>query len=125
MSREDEIQVIDLDQGPSLPILEGQGRAHAVVWPGMGAQLRSIHRIQLGPGSRTVEMRHPGEAVYYVVSGSGEACDLEADERQPLTPGAMAHIDESTTYVLRAGDQGLVVVGGPSPPDLALYQDVA
>jgi mannose-6-phosphate isomerase-like protein (cupin superfamily) len=70
-------------------------------------------------------MRHPSEAVYYVVDGAGEAVDADADEVQPLRVGAMIHIDPGTTYVIRAGFEGVSLVGGPSPPDPALYAGVS
>jgi quercetin dioxygenase-like cupin family protein len=124
MEHDEQIQIVALDHGPSLAIVEGDGSAHAVIWPGMGANLRSIHRIELAPGARTIELRHPSEAVYYVIEGSGDALDADAGERQPLRPGAMVHIDPGTTYVLSAGDHGISVVGGPSPPDRALYEEL-
>jgi quercetin dioxygenase-like cupin family protein len=117
----DEVQVFDLSRGPSLPIVEGEGSAHAVIWPGMGAQLRSIHRIELAEGARTVQLSHPSEAVYYVIDGSGDAVDVDAGEHQRLRPGSMVHVEPGTTYLLSAGETGVSIVGGPSPPDPALY----
>jgi quercetin dioxygenase-like cupin family protein len=125
MAAVEEIQIVDLDQGPELAILEGAGRAHAVIWPGMGARLRSIHRIDLGAGARTVELRHPSEAVYYVMDGSGEAVEVGADDKQQLRRGSMVHVEADTTYRLSAGERGMSIVGGPSPPDPALYEVVA
>jgi quercetin dioxygenase-like cupin family protein len=125
MGASDEIQILPLDRGPALSIVDGDGSAHAVVWPGMGAQLRSIHRVELRGGARTIEMRHPFEAVYYVIKGTGEAVDLDADERQRLRAGSMVHVDSGTKYVLSADGDGMSVVGGPSPPDQALYEGVA
>lgn len=122
MQDSDGIQVLPLDQGRPLAIVEGEGSAHAVIWPGMGAQLRSIHRIDLSAGARTVPLRHPHEAVYYVMEGSGEALDTEGGDRQALRRGAMAHVDPGTTYVLSAGPEGMLLVGGPSPPDPELYK---
>lgn len=124
MGAGDEIQVVDLEQGPRLDIVDGNGDAHAVIWPGMGAQLRSIHRIDLAPRARTIPLRHPGEAVYYVMSGSGDALDADAGEAQPLRPGSMAHVDPETTYVFVAAEEGISLVGGPSPPDPALYERI-
>jgi quercetin dioxygenase-like cupin family protein len=120
----DQIQVLALNHGPSLPIVEGEGRAHAVVWPGIGAELRSIHRIELGGGARTIEMRHPSEAVYYVIDGSGRAVDFGSGEEQALRPGSMVHVEPDTTYALGAGEHGILLVGGPSPPDPALYEQL-
>ena len=117
-----EIQILPLDRGPALSIVDDGGSARAVIWPGMGAQLRSIHRIELGAGASTIEMRHPSEAVYYVMGGSGEAVDVNAGEKQSLRPGSMAHVDPGTTYVLTAGEGGMSIVGGPAPPDPALYR---
>jgi len=122
MGSNEEIQVVPLEQGPPLDIVEGEGHAHAVIWPGMGARLRSVHRIELAAGARTIAMRHPSEAVYYVIDGSGEVLDMGDGEVQPLRPGSMAHIDVETTYRFGAGEEGLSLVGGPSPPDPAIYE---
>ena len=118
----DEIQIIDATEGPVLPIVEGDGHARAVVWPGTGAVLRSIHVISLRAGARTKELRHPSEAVYYVTEGSGEAIDVSGGEARAVRPGSMVHVDAETAYVLRAGEDGVSLVGGPAPPDPALYE---
>ena len=124
MSSGEDIQVVALTDGPALDIVQGEGRAHAVIWPGMGARLRSIHMIELGPGAATIALRHPSEAVYYVIDGTGEVIDMGDGETQPLRPGSMAHIEVETTYRFGAGQAGLSLVGGPSPPDPALYEEV-
>jgi quercetin dioxygenase-like cupin family protein len=125
MTTPEEIQVLSLDQGPVLPIVDGAGSAHAVIWPGMGAELRSIHRIELAHGARTITLRHPAEAVYYVIEGSGHAFDLDAGQQQALRPGSMVHIEPETTYALGADERGILLVGGPSPPDPALYEGLS
>jgi quercetin dioxygenase-like cupin family protein len=117
-----EIQIVDLDQGPELAILEGAGRANAVIWPGMGAELRTIHRIELAAGARTIPLCHPSDAVYYVIEGAGRAIDVSTDAGQPLRPGSMAHVDAGTRYVFVASEDGLSLVGGPSPADPGLYE---
>ena len=122
MAAPDEIRIIDAADGPRLEIVEGEGHARAVVWPGMGALLRSIHTISLGAGARTIELRHPSEAVYYVAEGSGEAVDVVAGDAQAVRPGSMVHVDPGTAYVIRAGDAGMSLVGGPAPPDPAFYE---
>ncbi|MCE2529431.1 MAG: hypothetical protein J4G11_06140, partial [Acidimicrobiia bacterium] len=60
----------DDEDAPELPIVEHGGRAWVVVWPGLGAHLRSIHHISLEPGGRTVQMEHPMESGYYAMSGN-------------------------------------------------------
>jgi quercetin dioxygenase-like cupin family protein len=116
-----EVAVVGGEGGPELDIVAGEGRARAVIWPGMGARLRSMHRISLGPGSRTVELRHPTDAVYYVIDGDGEARDGDAGTAEPLVTGSMVHVDRGTVYALVAGSGGMELVGGPAPADPALY----
>lgn len=115
------VRVLSGDQGPTLDLVEGAGSARAIVWPGMGARLRAMHRFVLGPGSRTREQRHPGEAVYAVLSGTGEVHDGDG-EIQTLRQGSMFHVEPSTAYVIVAGPDGLEAVGGPAPVDPTLYE---
>ena len=117
-----EVVVTPADRGPRLPIVAGDGAAHAVIWPGMGAQLRSMHRISLSGGARTIEMTHPSDAVYYVIAGGGEAIDGETDERGALVVGSMVHVDAGTPYELVAGGEGMELIGGPCPADASLYE---
>jgi hypothetical protein len=116
-----EVTVVGGEDGPLLDIVEGEGAARAVIWPGMGARLRSMHRISLGSGSRTVALQHETDAVYYVIEGGGEARDPGSGTAEPLVTGSMIHVDRGTTYALVAGGGGMEIVGGPSPADPALY----
>ena len=116
------VQVLDAEGGPELPLVEGGGSATAVIWPGMGADLRSMHRISLADGGSTIRMSHPSDAVYYVISGSGEVSDGGGGDPQALVEGSMVHVDAGTPYVLRGGPEGLEAVGGPAPADPALYE---
>lgn len=106
---------------PSLPLIDGEGEATAIVWPGVGAHERSLHRFVLASGSRTMLQRHPGEAVYYLKDGSARVWDADADEQSELQIGSMVHIEPETGYVFTAGDDGAEIVGGPCPADPALY----
>lgn len=115
------MQVLDASSGPELPIVATGGVACAVVWPGMGATLRSIHRVSLRPAGRTLTLSHPHEAVYYVVDGEGDFRDPAGEERHPVEQGSMVHLDPGTDYMIEAGAAGLELVGGPAPPDPALY----
>jgi quercetin dioxygenase-like cupin family protein len=107
--------------GPVLDIVEGGGSARALIHPGVGAQTRSMHRISLRPGARTIALRHPSDAVYYVMSGAGVVSHDETGPHHALASGLMIHIDGGTGYVIAAGDTGLELIGGPCPPDPALY----
>lgn len=106
---------------PPLPLIDGEGEATAIVWPGIGAHMRSLHRFVLSAGSQTVVQRHPSEAVYYLRNGSAEVADMDVGERSPLTAGSMVHVEPDTSYVFLAGDGGAEIVGGPCPADPSLY----
>ena len=107
-----------------LGIVAARGRAWAVIWPGTGARCRSLHRVSLGPAGSTMSLRHAGEAVYYVLSGRGRVADA-ARASHPLTDGAMIHISPRGEYRFEAGEAGLELIGGPCPPDPALYDGTA
>jgi quercetin dioxygenase-like cupin family protein len=116
------VQVLPLrGAGPSLPVLAGDGSARAVIWPGTGAAARSVHLIQLAPSSETVRLEHPAESVYYVLDGSGTVAGDGPAAATPLVPGSMVHMGPGTGYLFSAGPSGLEIVGGPCPPDPALY----
>jgi mannose-6-phosphate isomerase-like protein (cupin superfamily) len=117
-----EVVVTGAGAGPALEIVAGEGSAHAVVWPGMGARLRSMNLISLGREARTIEMTHPGDAVYYVIAGGGAAVDRTVGERSALVEGSMVHVDAGTSYELVAGAEGMELVGGPCPADASLYE---
>jgi len=106
---------------PELPIVDGEGSARAIVWPGVGARFRSMHRISLGAGARTVALRHPMEAVYYIVAGGGSVRDGDAHATTALIEGSMIFVEPGTRYAIEAGAEGIEVLGGPCPPDPALY----
>jgi quercetin dioxygenase-like cupin family protein len=122
MSSPREVRVLDTGEAcPALSLVDGEGVARAVIWPGIGAQLRSMHRIRLAPGARTIPLRHTMEAVYYVMSGAGTVQDPEEPTPRPLAEGAMVHVEPGTGYVLAAGPEGIEILGGPCPADPALY----
>jgi mannose-6-phosphate isomerase-like protein (cupin superfamily) len=121
----DRVLVLDADEGPSLAIVEGDGSAHAIIWPGMGAAMRSLHRIALEPGARTIEMRHEGEAVYFVREGEVTVEDGDAGESHVVPSGRMFLVDPGTRYAIHANGDRVEVVGGPSPPDPSLYEGPA
>lgn len=95
MTAKKEVRIVDSgDSCPKLPIVRGRGVARAVIWPGIGAKERAMHRISLQAGDRTVVLRHPMEAVYYVISGSGAVAD-------PAVPGLQSVVSGSSGSVIR------------------------
>ena len=114
----DRVQVLGPD-GPSLPLVEGDGSATALVWPGCGARLRSMHLITLGSAARSRPQSHEHEAVYYVIGGTGTVGSHKVEE------GSMVHVAPGVSYVFEAGDDGLELIGGPSPADESLYKEAS
>jgi hypothetical protein len=120
------VAVLDADERcPRLPLVAGGGEAYAVVWPGNGAAMRSMHRISLPAGAATLPQRHPMEAVYSVIGGGGSVRDPDTGAAETLTDGAMFHVDPGTAYVVEAGPSGIELVGGPCPADPALYRNLS
>ena len=117
-----EVRVLrSADHGPALSIVDGEGSAWPIVWPGVGAAFRTMHRIELAGGSRTIAMRHAAEAAYYVIRGDGLVRDPDNGGGEPLVEGSMIFVEPGTAYVIEAGGGGLLLLGGPCPADPALY----
>jgi len=121
----DTVRVIDTaSSGAVLPIIAKNGEARAVLWPGNGAKFRSFQLISLSADGATEALRHASDCVYYVIAGEGEIVDLGSDAVSPLVEGTMVHIDAGDGYRLRSAT-GIRMLGGPCPPDPALYAALA
>ena len=119
----DAVRVLDSGEAcPELPIVEQGGSARAVVWPGVGALHRSMHLVRLDGDGSTTPLSHPSDAVYHLCEGSATAVDPESGESFVIAVGAMLHIDAGTTYRIEAGVDGALLIGGPCPPDQAMYE---
>jgi len=106
---------------PEIPLVEGVGNVKVLLWPGNGAEFRSFQVLELGKGAQTVPLCHGSDCVYYVMTGKGRIVDLSNEQNFELAEGAMVHIDSGDSYYLKAADGVLTILGGPCPPDEALY----
>jgi len=109
------------DWGRDLGIVRGTGSCTPLIWPGVGARHRSMHLLRLGPASSTIRMRHPSEAAYYVIDGRAQVEDHDEGTAQPLVTGSMFHIGAGTAYAITAAGEWVTIIGGPCPPDPAMY----
>ena len=107
----------------ALAIVESGGRAEAIVWPGMGAQWRSLHRLELGPGGRTVVLQHASEAVYFVTTGDAEIVDERSGDHLALPVGSMVHIGPEHPYRFVGATATRAVRWQACPPDVTMYGD--
>lgn len=105
-----------------LPLVDGAGEAHAVLWPGNGARYRTVNIITLGAQARTIDLSHAHECVYYISEGGGAIRDLASGTAQDLVEGSMIHIGPKDGYRLEAGSSGMKAIGGCVPVDPALYE---
>src|SRR5215204_253874 len=120
------VHVIDSAFGcPEIPLVEGEGNAKVVVWPGNGAKFRTFQMISLGDRAQTVRLSHPSDCVYYVVEGSGSVLGEGAQDEARLVEGSMVHIDAGDSYQFKADECGLRLLGGPCPADASLYSSIA
>jgi quercetin dioxygenase-like cupin family protein len=108
------------DWGEDLGLVNGAGAYREIVGPSRGARERSLHHVTLAPGSATVGLTHPGDAVYYIAEGEGGVHDFSTGETLNLSTGAMVHIPGGSSYRLFS-DAGAVILGGPCPVDAGLY----
>lgn len=116
-----EVVVVDSAAAlPELDIVEGNGQVKVLIGPHNGARYRSLHWHLLEEGARLKMLRHPHDSVYYILSGSGEVVD-DKGQTQALREGSVVHIERDDPYSIRATDGALNFVGGPCPPDPALY----
>lgn len=102
-----------------LDLVSGGGTYREMVGPACGAIERSLHDVVLEPSARVEPLTHPGDAVYYVVTGTATVTDVNGGGSADLTTGAMVHIAGGSTYQLSSTD-GARLVGGPSPVDPGL-----
>ena len=100
------------------------GNAKLVLSPHNGASFRSFQLVSLAGGARTIELSHASDCVYYVIEGEGAVVDAASLARFDVAEGHMIHIDGGDRYRIEAGTAGIKVIGGPCPPDPALYAGV-
>ena len=118
LNKENCIQVLSKEEtNPTISIVIGNGKATAIVWPGMGAKERSLYLIEMEENSYTKKLNHSSEAVYYVKSGTGKVFDLKESNISEIQIGNMVHIGVNTQYYFEAGKNGLNLIGGPCPFD--------
>ena len=124
LNEKDSIQIFsNIETNPTAPIIEGKGTAKAIVWPGVGASERSFFLIEMDKGSYTKVLNHSSESVYYVKEGSGLVIETNIDTNSKIIVGSMVHVEIGTSYSFKAGDNGLVLIGGPCPFDANILSE--
>lgn len=125
MAIPNETVIVVRDEEGAVPVrlVPGADCAVALVWPGMGARFRSLHRVSLQPGVASLVLQHESDAVYYVVEGVAQLADPDTDEVLTCDAGSAVHIDAGTHYQFQAQSASATIVGGACPADLRLYEE--
>jgi quercetin dioxygenase-like cupin family protein len=116
------VRVFDCDDGAPLPMIAK--RAKLVVWPGTGSRTANMNYVDMDAGEANVPHAHmESEDTIFIVRGSGTAHDIDNDVRLPIRAGQVVHVPAGVVHAVIAdqGD-GIVSVGGPSPPDYAMLE---
>ncbi|MFE7215669.1 cupin domain-containing protein [Streptomyces sp. NPDC057611] len=117
-----QLQVVRRDEwGKPVPIIRGTGECREIVGTRTGCALRSLYHVDLGQLSSTVTLKHPGEAVYYVLEGSAEFSSAAGGMTVPA--GGMVHVAPGNTYTI-SSVVGARVLGGPAPVDIDFGADL-
>lgn len=114
------IRVVELEKDSiDVDLVVGTGRSRAVSRPGFGASERSVFYIELDEGSSSKELKHPYEAVYYIVSGKGQVVDTDSGRIYDVKEGAVIYLTPNQGYKFIGP---AVFAGGSCPLDVDLYQ---
>lgn len=106
-----------ISHGRDIDLVRRGGRAVALVGAHTGSRFRSVNRIELDAGGETVDIRHAGEAVYLVAEGSGRVELPDSGEQLALRRRSILYVPPRRAYRLEAPARGMLVFGGPCPPD--------
>ncbi len=115
------IRVFDAaTDGVPLPLIARHARL--IVWPGSGANVASMNRVELEPGEANVPHVHAeSEDTIFVVECRGSVRDFDHDLILPVEAGCVIHVPEGIKHAVSA-ETRMVTVGGPCPPDLAMLR---
>jgi hypothetical protein len=56
------------------------------------------------------------------ISGTGSVTDPDLEQSQALIEDSVVHVEAGTAYQFIAERAGMDLIGGPCPPDPALYR---
>lgn len=103
-------------------VVIGPGVEANVIVDGGGDVRHSVMvllRLEAGRGYVS-SVPHGAEDAWYVIEGRGHVMDLATGRGEPLEPKCLVAIDPGSRVAIRAGDEPMVLVGGPTPPGTPL-----
>lgn len=115
------IRVFDTAAGLALPLIARQARL--VVGPHSGAQRAVMNWVSLEAGEANVPHTHAeSEDTIFVLSGSGVVRDHDSGKVYTVPARSAIYVPAGMRHAVAAGPEGMVSVGGPVPPDLAMLR---
>jgi len=118
------IRILDVNKDyVEIPLLKGGKKAKAIVHPGMGAKYGSLNYVVMEPGDENILHVHPqSDDVIYIIQGEGVIVDGDGNENS-FKQGNVIFIPAGTPHAVKArGDQTYIAIGGPQPPDAAMFK---
>ncbi len=117
------IRILDVNKDyVEVPLLKSGKKAKAIVHPGMGAKYGALNYVVMEPGDENILHVHPNsDDVIYIIQGEGVVVDGDGNESN-FKQGDVIFIPAGTFHAVKArGSQTYIAVGGPQPPDLAMF----
>ena len=124
---EEPFLVRDVEDGVEIPLMRPVmpgGTARFPVWPGTGASRRSMNWVAMVPGQENVPHSHAeSEDLFYCIEGNCVIEDGDTGESHPFEGGSVIFVEPGTLHAVKSlGPARYVSVGGPCPPDTALFR---
>jgi quercetin dioxygenase-like cupin family protein len=118
------IRILDVNKDyVEIPLLKGGKKAKAIVHPGMGAKYASLNYVVMEPGDENILHVHKdSDDVIYIIQGEGVIADGEGNESK-FKKGDVIFIPAGTPHAVKArGKKPYIGIGGPQPPDQAMFR---
>lgn len=95
-----------------------------VVWPGVGAELLTMHYLVITPGESFENHRHPHSAdIISVIQGEGVL--ITDGEEHVIRRGDVVYVPPGVDHGMRNdGTETLVSVDSQAPPDPVIYSRI-
>ena len=100
--------------------------ARLIVWMGNGSRTANMNYVNMAPGEENVPHAHSdSEDTIVILDGEGTMDDLTNGVSFDIAKGQVIHIPEGIVHAVKANKgSNIESVGGPSPADLGMLQQM-
>lgn len=115
------IRIFSTEAGIPLPLIAQNARL--VVGPHSDAHQAVMNWVALQPGeSNKPHLHAESEDTIFVLAGDGVVRNFDTGQVHVIPPRSAVYVPVGVRHAVEAGPQGMVSVGGPVPPDLAMLR---